>query len=57
VEVIVTFLALLEMIRRSEVVVWQERVFGEILISTRRERVEAGEGECMSVASTGAADT
>lgn len=57
VEVIVTFLALLEMIRRREVVVWQERVFGEILISTRRERVEASQGECMSVTSTGAADT
>ena len=57
VEVIVTFLALLEMIRRREVVVWQERVFGEILISTRCERVEASQGECMSVASTGAADS
>jgi len=44
-EVIVTFLALLEMMRRGEVVAWQERVFGEILISTRRERVEASRGE------------
>ncbi len=47
-EVIVTFLALLEMMRRGEVVAWQERVFGEILIRTRCEQVEADQGEVPS---------
>jgi segregation and condensation protein A len=34
-EVIVTFLALLELIRLREVVAWQEEIFGEILITHR----------------------
>jgi len=34
-EVIVTFLALLELVRLREIVVWQNAVFGEILISSQ----------------------
>jgi len=39
-EVIVTFLALLELIRLGEVTVRQEKTFGEILISRSSSAVE-----------------
>jgi len=42
-EMIVTFLALLELIRLREVVAYQEAVFGEILISTHRSPGEASQ--------------
>jgi chromatin segregation and condensation protein Rec8/ScpA/Scc1 (kleisin family) len=41
-EVIVTFLALLELIRRGEMLARQERVFGEILVSRRHDQVSMG---------------
>jgi segregation and condensation protein A len=44
-EVIVTFLALLELVRRGEMVACQERVFGEILISAQRNPVGASQEE------------
>jgi segregation and condensation protein A len=42
VEVIVTFLALLELIRRGEMVVRQERLFGEILIRRKPAQMSMG---------------
>ena len=41
VEIIVTLLALLELIKQDQVLVWQERLFGEILIE-RQKYAEAG---------------
>jgi len=41
VEIIVTLLALLELIKQDQVLVWQDRLFGEILIE-RQEHAETG---------------
>jgi len=44
-EVIVTFLALLELIKRLKVSARQEEMFGEILITSRAQAEEPGAGE------------
>ncbi len=41
IEVIITFLALLELIRLREMVAWQEGVFGEVVISAPHNLGEA----------------
>ena len=41
-EIIVTFLAILELIKRRKLIVGQERAFGRIMISPREEKALAG---------------